>query len=367
MITLTFDLDPEEIPESPRWKCQMTQLGATMANNNVRRIFFAHGTFAGDDPLGINSLIGNLERARGIQLFKTETLRKFTKHAFDNLVKDSGNFTVDYINSFGAAIQNDICCKPFVWSSGNNHMARLIGAVKLCNNLAEVSKSYRGNDRILLIGHSHAGQVFALLTTLLENSEKAAELMTIINKSSDLDASIFDQNLTTIRKIKLDIVTFGTPIRYRWGKNENYRLISVINDRGNNVDIDGLLYTRDGDYIQQWGTEGTDLPQKNFSDLNKELDNILLNKGHFSPSELKDEFIRKLEDKNRKEPLDYDGSNVTETYLVNYQDQGDSSLFERFLEFNGVPHCIKTLFGHGIYTRKKTMLLNTKHIVNNLY
>ncbi len=133
-----------------------------------------------------------------------------------------------------------------------------------------------------------------------------------------------------------------------------------------NVDIDGFLSTRDGDYVQQWGTEGTDLPQSGFSELNNELDRILLDKGQFSRSELKSEFISKLEDKRRKEPLDYNGNNITETFLVDYQDQDDRSPLERFLEFDGVPHCIKTLFGHGIYTRKKTMLFNTKHIVSNL-
>lgn len=365
MINLTFH--QEAIPGSNAWKNQMLSLGTALADKNVRHILLSHGTFAGNDPLGINSLIGNIEIANDIQLFSSEAMKNFTKHAVDFLAKDLGNFTRDYINAFGSAIQNNINCEAFDWSGGNHHMARLIGAVELCNKLANISNDYGDDDRILLVGHSHAGQVFALLTTLLENTDKSVELIDIINQAPGLDTSGLNDKLNAIKKIKLDIVTFGAPIRYRWGNYGNYRLMSIINDRGNHVDIKGVINTRDGDYVQQWGTEGTDILQPSFSQLNKELDSILLNKGQFPAAELRSKFIAKLNDKQRKEPLDYNGNAITETFLIDYQDQDDDFLFDNILEFDGIPHCINTLFGHGVYTRKKAMLFNTEHIVNNFY
>ena len=81
----------------------------------------------------------------------------------------------------------------------------------------------------------------------------------------------------------------------------------------------------------------------------------------------KSEFIKKLKDNKRKEPLYYDDTTVTESFLVDYQDQNGKHTMKSFLKFGGIPHCIKTLFGHGIYTRKKTMLFNTDLVVSNLF
>ena len=363
MIPLEFEL--KAIPESPEWKQQMARLGAKMKENNVRHVFFSHGTYVGNDPLGINSLIEKLEEAAGIRIFQTDILRNFTKAAIDHLTKDLGNFTKDYLNSFSKAIQNSINADLFIWSGENQHMARVIGAVELIQTLAEtISHHHYGkNDRLLLIGHSHAGQVFALLTTLLEKGDKAGELLRVIERGTDFAGHHVEGKLAVVKNVGLDFVTVGTPVRYRWGKYPNFRLISIVNDRNNNVEIDGILTTRDGDYVQQWGTEGTDALSPRNAEWNKQLDNILDNKGQISSNE----FIKRLSDKKRKYPLYDDGTRVTDPFLVDYHDQDDRSPIERFWEFDGIPHCVKTVFGHGIYSRKKTMLFNTDHIVKNLY
>ncbi len=181
MITLKFE--SKDIPESNEWNQQMAQLGEVMKDHNARHVFFAHGTFAGNDPLGINGLLENLEEATGTTIFKTDLLRDFTKQAINSLTKDLGNFTEDYKNSFHNAIQKSINCELFIWSGENQHMARLIGAVELTQRLAETIKQYNyiTDDRMLLIGHSHAGQIFALLTTLLEKEDKARELFSVMD------------------------------------------------------------------------------------------------------------------------------------------------------------------------------------------
>ncbi len=319
MISLKFEL--KAIPESDEWEKQMAQLGEAMKCSKVRHVFFTHGTFAGNDPLGINRFIEKIVETTGKNIFRTEVLRKFTKDAINNLSKDLGNFTEDYKVTFCNAVRNGINCDLFVWSGENHHTARLIGAVELSQKLAETIKqfNYVVDDRIIFMGHSHAGQIFALLTTLLENGVKANELYDVIDGLSVLDVNILKKNLSVIKNISLDFVTFGTPVRYKWGKYTNFRLINIVNDRNNNVKIDGVLRTRDGDYVQQWATEGTDVNSASFSEFNEKLDDVMENRGKISKSE----FVRKLNDNIRKYPLYYDNTKVHKTFLVDYQDQDD--------------------------------------------
>ncbi|MCP4265699.1 MAG: hypothetical protein GY777_09010 [Candidatus Brocadiaceae bacterium] len=363
MIPLKFEV--KVVPGSYEWKKQMAQLGEAMKDSMVRHVFFTHGTFAGNDPIGINRLLENIEETTGKQIFRTSILRKFTKDAINRLTKDLGNFTEGYKDSFHNAVSNNINCDLFVWSGENHHTARLIGAVELSQKLSDTIRqfNYVKNERIILMGHSHAGQIFALLATLLENGDKANELYDIIDIMSGFDVNTLRDNLAEIKNVCLDFVTFGTPVRYRWGKYHNYRLINIINDRNNNVKIDGILRTRDGDYVQQWATEGTDVKSASFSENNERLDDVLENRGRISASE----FLEKLKDHTRKFPLYYDSTEAHQTFLVDYQDQDDKSTMDKLLEFDSIPHCVKTLFGHGIYTRKETMLFNAYLIANNLY
>ena len=61
---------------------------------------------------------------------------------------------------------DEIKVDRFDWSSGNDHLARAEAAVKLFNRLADLPIDL-ATERLLLWGHSHAGNVFALLTNLL--------------------------------------------------------------------------------------------------------------------------------------------------------------------------------------------------------
>ncbi len=214
----------------------------------------------------------------------------------------------------------------------------------------------QSTDRLLLLGHSHAGQLFALLTTLLENGEIAEQLYKVIEQSSQLGTKAdLLRDLSTLKPIGLDMVTFGTPVRYAWGHYENYRLLAIVNHRSP-VDFTGLLTTRDGDYVQQWGAEGTDLPATFEFLLNDSLDTVL-DKGR-EPSL----FIQGLANQERKNPHYADGTIRTETLKIDYKDNADS-----ILEFLDVAHCVKTLFGHGVYTENRAMLFNVQALVENLY
>ena len=63
--------------------------------------------------------------------------------------------------------KKSIECFNYLWDGQNNHIGRLEAIPDLVQKIADS----KGN-RTLLIGHSHAGQLFALITLFLEQKEK---------------------------------------------------------------------------------------------------------------------------------------------------------------------------------------------------
>jgi len=344
--------------QSDGWKHRMSANGEALKSHKVRQVLLVHGTFAGDNALGIYDFLEPIERSLTGSTAITDKLKSFGKGVFNNIVKDVGNYTPEYTEALSNGLNHDIACDLFVWGSGDFHLARLRGAVELAKQLAETisSRNIQASERILLMGHSHAGQLFALLTTLLEGGEKAEQLYTVIDNSSQLGkkAELLGY-LEIIKPIYLDIVTFGTPVRYAWGNYVNYRLLAIVNHRSA-VDISGVPTTRDGDYVQQWGAEGTDVFPTFERELNDSLDAVL-DKGR-DPSLL----IASLAHKDRRHPHYLNGAMVTETLLIDYKDNADS-----ILEYLDITHCVKTLFGHGAYTENKAMLFNLNTIIEKFY
>jgi len=330
----------------------MYEYGNQMKRNKVSHIYFVHGTWAGDSPLGI------LSRLPGIKI--NSKLKKIVKINVDKTMGDLGNYTDSYCDLFKQSIGNDIPCDRINWGSGNFHSARVKGAIILIKEIAKNIQDPSVNDRVLLIGHSHAGQLFALLTTFLAEEELA--LMETDTKTSKvdrlvkvigLDASIYKDieqlksDLRKIDKIFLDIVTFGTPPRYHWGKTKkrreetNYRLVNVINHRNGDLPVskDGLWKTKSGDYVQQWGVGGTDI------DINIEENSDL---GEIIGEEQYYISTKSIIEGSKRYIPEYG-----ETLLIDYGDNGRNA--------------IETVLGHGLYTCKEKMFFNTELIVDNFY
>ena len=133
----------------------------------------------------------------------------------------------------------------------------------------------------------------------------------------------------------------------------------VVNHRSG-VQISGLLSTRDGDYIQQWYVEGSDmLPARSKIKVNDEFD-VILDKGRDASL-----MLASLKREERRHPHYANGQTVNETFFVDYK---DNALFPVvFLNPFRIPHCITTMLGHGVYTRTGMMLFNMNMIVKNFY
>ncbi len=325
-------------------KERMAEYGKQMKRNEVSHIYFVHGTWAGDSPMGFLSRIPDIPFNR--------QLRKVVKINVDKTMGDLGNYTESYRDLFEQSLGGDIPCDRINWGSGNYHRARVKGAIKLINEIPRGINDPSGNERILLIGHSHAGQLFALLTTFLEEKEmdlleanlkdsKIGKLAKAV--ASDIDIAQLKENLKKIDKVFLDIVTFGTPPRYQWGKPKikgaevNYRLLNIINHHHEPVSIGGLWKTADGDYVQQWGVGGTDA----YDDKNSDIEKIIGKEQYYISSK------SVLKGGKRHIP------NFGKTLLIDNGDEGKKAT--------------ETVLGHGIYTCKEKMLFNAELIVDNFY
>lgn len=210
-------------PGSDRFASTVSDFAA-IAKENLDAIWFVHGTFAGNDALG---WIGQFERlipAAG------PVLKNFGKKITDLLAGDSGNFT----SAFMDLIDVQIPTRRFVWSGENTHSGRCKAAIEL---LDELLQRVGNESRVMLCGHSHAGNVAALITNLLGSEpwvqEKFLDLVEPLFPVVD-DRMCALQRVRTavsdgsLAKLKLDIVNFGTPIAYGWDLAGYRRLLHIV-------------------------------------------------------------------------------------------------------------------------------------------
>ena len=219
---------------SDEWKAGMLVNGSVLKNHKVRQVLLVHGTFAGNNALGIFDILLPVEQILSGSTVLVDKLKEVGKGLIDDLVKDIGNYTPEYETALNDGLENGIFCERFIWGSGDFHLARLQGTLELAKRLALniTERNIQDGERILLMGHSHAGQLFALLTALLEGGEKAEQMYGVIDKSSRLGSkSDWLGYLKIIKPVILDIVTFGTPVRYAWGEARaaitGYWLLSI--------------------------------------------------------------------------------------------------------------------------------------------
>jgi hypothetical protein len=321
---------------------KLKTIGKSIASSGTKKIIFLHGTFVGDDPLdilhGIKALYPNISSKY------EDKVKEFYLKKIDFMAKDLGNFPDKMIKDFAHELENQIITYNFTWSSSNHHLARVKGCLELLlfiNNIQDDKDS-----GILLIGHSHAGQLFALLTQILAKRSIRNEFLKVA-KVYDYELIDLNESIRKLSKLNIDFVTMGTPPRYEFKLKKNFRLLHLINHRGERPfagELTGALFSKDGDYLQQLAIAGSDTPPLVAKDrvINSELDSLL---GSGADLSIWKENIK------QKRRVHGQGMN----YLIDYK---DSSTY---------PNGIKTIFGHGIYTKKEVMNYNFKMIVQYLY
>ena len=257
----------------------MRQVGATLRAGRVAAVYLAHGTFVGPDALGALA-----ELAR-IYPSASTSVRRVIKRIVDKITGEVGNYTGRYARQLESAINppgpTQIPTWRFHWSSENNHIGRADGAVRLIDEL--LAMGLEPGQRVLLWGHSHAGNVFALVTNLLAGNReaveaffRAAEIYYRWPLVGCVDIPVWNRvrdalvaRQPPLADVALDIVTFGTPIRYGWDSGGYARLLHFIHHRpaaglpeyraAFPVKLENVLSAAAGDYVQQLGIAGTNI------------------------------------------------------------------------------------------------------------
>jgi hypothetical protein len=327
--------------QSETWRAAMADAGARLRQAGVRRIVLVHGTFVGDDPTSLVEAMREYLHRLSPEL--EVALKLATRTGASRFLGDYANYSVEYAALLGDAL--GVPCQMLVWQSANHHAARLRGALELARAIAQAKL---GRGRVLILGHSHGGQVLALLTQLAYPSTVRAQLLAHVRELGE-DPAALEPAFAAVRRARLDLLTFGAPPRYGWVASPRYQLLHVVNHRGAEPRAGrllGVLHTADGDYIQQWGVAGSDFPAGSAREreLNARLDKLLGDgldvKG----------WLANVRHRARVHSHGH-------TLLVDYGDQGAGL----------TPNFLQTLFGHGVYTSYEAMLFNAQLMATHLY
>jgi len=389
-------MSPE--PDSPAWQEAMASCGNTLFQAGVRAVVFLHGAIHGTDVFGIQRLdeVGGLKRgySRGVSGLDAllAAMREegngipplpgglkpplhdddATKKLLDEQIGEAGNFTGAYVSLFRKAINKNlsapIACVRRLWSAEHHHLGRASAAVRLLDSLRVLceQQGLGPGDRLLVQAHGQAGLVMAFASNLLCPSQIIGRpkllglLRTYAEQSGQQEfaASIKQIEVrlaqgSLLQGASLDVVTFGTPVRYGWDPSGVDRMLHIVNHR--NLRTDGKTWLAKmelpqltmempiawgGDYVQELAVAGSDAMPTN--ELAKAA-----NKAIWEMVEPYDGFERWLECARRAVRVPSEGRCL----LVDYKDSNGST--------NPRDH----YYGHAAYTRRNAMLFNSEQIV----
>ena len=389
-------------PGTPAWNEAMGPLGSRLTEAGVRLVLLLHGSILGTDVFGLQRLdeAGGLKRGYSRGISGLDSLLAFmregdngipplpgglrpplvndegTKGLLDQQIGDAGNFTASYLDRFEKAVNQKssrpILCVRDLWSGENHHLGRAVAACLLLDRLSKLITAHHlgSGDRLLIQAHGQAGLVAALASNLLCPSQITGrrtllEILTAYGKAGNQDHFVstiqrIDPLLgsgTLLNGVALDIVTFGTPVRYGWDPSGIGKLMHIVNHR--NLRTDGKTWLAKmelpqitvempiawgGDCVQQLAVAGTDaLPSSEAAKA--------ANKAVWELVEPYDGFERWVECARRAVRCPGEG----QCLLVDYKDcTGSSNVRDHY-------------YGHAVYTRLDAMLFNTTEIVNRLY
>ncbi len=270
--------------EGDEWRRRMATVAQAFRQADLRRVYLIHGTFVGDDVAGLAHLLALVSPEW------SGKLSAFEKQLADRYVRDSGNYTDAYAQLFARGINSpeargdgpSIDVRLLHWTSENHHLGRADGAVRLIDDLAQANMP--AGSRVLLWGHSHGGNLLALATHLLAAPPAAVDsffkasrpfwrswlVSETRRKTWRRVRELLSDPDATVRRLRLDIVTFGTPIRYGWDSRGYDHLLHVVYHRPTEgvpsyftrfpFSVKSALAAKRGDYVQQTGIAGTNIP-----------------------------------------------------------------------------------------------------------
>ncbi len=227
----------------------------------------------------LDALARTFPPARGV-------LRRAQRELTGSPSGEGGTFTQAYARelerSLGAAGGPRIAVRLVEWSDENNHLGRADAAVRLVALLSGDQAAQR--RRVLVWAHGHAGNVAALATHLLSGNRAdieaffaAAEIYYRWPLLGWIDIPLWRRVRALLLeraeisdRTPLDLATFGTPVLYGWNQAGYNRLLHFVFHRPVAglpayrapfpLEPERIFRAADGDYVQQLGIAGTDVP-----------------------------------------------------------------------------------------------------------
>lgn len=343
---------------------RMRAVGDTLRRAGVGAVFLAHGTFVGRELFGLASGIDQLFPGTG------ERLGQAVKQLVDALTGDAGNYPPDYARLFETGMHAEgelpIAVRLFHWSGENHHLARADAAVRLIDALLKLDLP--PDRRILLWGHSHAGNVFALATHLLSGDRARVRRLFRaarpyyrwpLFRRPDVPHWVHVRKLlrkatTNLLRDRLDIVTLGTPVRYAWHAAGCTRLLHFIHHTPDESlppwraafppSAEAILGGHRGDFAQQLGIAGTNVMPNLLAWRTWLADRRL---SRLLQPGLRARDVWQYLAAGRRVPDD------GQTLLVDYRQQPGP--------------ITQHLAGHAIYTRREWLLFHAEEAARRLY
>lgn len=342
--------------------------GELLRAAGVQAVYLVHGTFVGDDFFGVARM---LERPLPSV---AEWLRRLSKGIADRVASDRGNYPKTFAQRLEAGINDQqrepIAVRRLVWSGENHHLARFDAALRLIEHLAQ--QRFPAGSRVMLWGHSHSGNVFALASQLLYGSPHVTAALLdccdvllrsqrcrggeLTNSELVCRAEYVRQLLASdpLAGVTLDFVTFGTPIRYAWNDQMPGRLLHVVSHRPRRgwpeyrayfpPTFEDVSRAADGDYLHQIGIAGTNTPL-NVLGWRTMLADLRLN-ALLQPGIRRRDIFRRLRC----------GMRVA---------QSGTTLLVDYGELQG--HMFRHIVGHAVYTYEAWLPFHASLVTRELY
>lgn len=263
----------------------------------VNHVVLVHGTFMGDDPFAVaetlNAIGGSTSLLQKPLESLAETLKEKVKPLTDGITGDVGNFGDDFRNLFQQLVGDDpvINLMQPTWTGQNHHFARADLAVRLLCHIDQLQPTF--DESVLLWGHSHAGNGFAILTNLLANEPTSVEAFF---RAADQDLPHWRQAEKILKHAPsphplarcVRIAAFGTPVRYGWDASGCRDLVHVLHHRGQQPEdsittrpmfpphsVSSMMTAEYGDWVQAFGISGTDVAAPTSSTVNQRMGEVL--------------------------------------------------------------------------------------------
>ena len=327
----------------------------------VRRVILVHGTFAGNDIIGLTREVARFSPTIAGHL------NQLGKKWLDDLVGELGNYTEDFADCFSRLINpasfDPIPVHRFHWSGENHHLGRANGVMALLDLLA----TEHTDGRLLVLAHSHGGNVMAMVSQLLGADLTVRRQFFEATRLHYQEPLLGQIDLPSWQRARerllsdnqeslppIDVASFGTPLRYRWNTQIFPNQLHFVQHRpldaehpeqaslpGSLLDV---INANAGDYIQQCGIVGTDFLPSIFAWRDWVVERRM--QRMFEPGARRRDVLKRLKQGRR---VCCDGT----TLLVDYPDTDDG--------WN------RQLFGHGVYTCRQWLPFHLKQITSRFY